>query len=163
MKTVADQFAETLAVAGVKRVYGIVGDSLNGLTDALRRQGKIEWLHVRHEEVAAFAAGAEAHLTGELAVCAGSCGPGNLHLINGLFDCHRSRVPVLAIAAHIPSSEIGIDYFQATHPESLFKDCSHYVELVSSPKQLPQILKRAIRVALGKSGVSGVGIPGDIA
>jgi pyruvate dehydrogenase (quinone) len=104
MRTVADQFADTLAAAGVKRIYGIVGDSLNGLTDAIRRQGKIEWIHVRHEEVAAFAAGAEAHLTGELAVCAGSCGPGNLHLINGLFDCHRSRVPVLGIAAQIPSA-----------------------------------------------------------
>ena len=114
---VADQFVETLVAAGVKRIYGIVGDSLNGLTDAIRRQGKIEWVHVRHEEVAAFAAGAEAHLTGELAVCAGSCGPGNLHLINGLFDCHRSRVPVLAIAAHIPSAEIGSGYFQETHPE----------------------------------------------
>jgi pyruvate dehydrogenase (quinone) len=122
MKTVADQFAETLAAAGVKRIYGIVGDSLNGLTDSLRRQGKIEWVHVRHEEVAAFAAGAEAHLTGDLAVCAGSCGPGNLHLINGLFDCHRSRVPVLAIAAHIPSAEIGAGYFQETHPETLFKE-----------------------------------------
>ena len=115
-KTVADQFAQILIAAGVKRIYGIVGDSLNGLTDSIRRQGKIEWVHVRHEEVAAFAAGAEAHLTGELAVCAGSCGPGNLHLINGLFDCHRSRVPVLAIAAQIPSSEIGSGYFQETHP-----------------------------------------------
>src|ERR1700752_1360188 len=103
-KTVADQFVETLAAAGVKRIYGIVGDSLNGLTDAIRRHGTIHWIHVRHEEVAA--SGAEAHLAGELAVCAGSCGPGNLHLINGLFDCHRSRVPVLAIAAHIPSSAI---------------------------------------------------------
>ena len=121
--------AEILAAAGVKRIYGIVGDSLNGLTDAIRRQGKIEWVHVRHEEVAAFAAGAEAHLTGELAVCAGSCGPGNLHLINGLFDCHRSRVPVLAIAAQIPSAEIGAGYFQETHPETLFRECSHYCEL----------------------------------
>jgi pyruvate dehydrogenase (quinone) len=123
---VADQFAEILLAAGVKRIYGIVGDSLNGLTDALRGQGKIEWIHVRHEEVAAFAAGAEAHLTGELAVCAGSCGPGNLHLINGLFDCHRSRVPVLAIAAQIPSAEIGAGYFQETHPQELFKECSHF-------------------------------------
>src|ERR1700753_3490799 len=162
-KTVADQFAETLAVAGVERIYGVVGDSLNGLTDSLRRQGKIAWLHTRHEEVAAFAAGAEAHLTGELAVCAGSCGPGNLHLINGLFDCHRSRVPVLAIAAHIPSSEIGIDYFQATHPETLFKECSHYVELVSRPDQLPQIIERAIRTAIGRRGVAVVVIPGDVA
>src|ERR1700716_813216 len=127
--TVADQFAETLAASGVKRIYGIVGDSLNGLTDAIRRQDKIEWVHVRHEEVAAFAAGAEAHLTGSIAVCAGSCGPGNLHLINGLYDCHRSRVPVLAIAAHIPSNEIGSNYFQETHPERLFLDCSHYCEL----------------------------------
>ena len=132
-QTVADQFVATLQAAGVKRIYGIVGDSLNGLTDAIRRQGKIEWIHVRHEEVAAFAAGAEAHLTGELAVCAGSCGPGNLHLINGLFDCHRSRVPVLAIAAHIPSAEIGSGYFQETHPEQLFRECSHYCELVSAP------------------------------
>src|SRR5215813_9925064 len=130
-RTVSDQFVEILALAGVKRVYGIVGDSLNGFTDALRRHDKIEWIHVRHEEVAAFAAGAEAHLTGSLAVCAGSCGPGNLHLINGLFDCHRNRVPVLAIAAHIPSREIGSHYFQETHPQSLFKECSHYCELVS--------------------------------
>src|SRR5476649_504490 len=142
-KTVADQFAETLAAAGVKRIYGIVGDSLNGFTDSLRRQGKIAWLHVRHEEVAAFAAGAEAHLTGDLAVCAGSCGPGNLHLINGLFDCHRSRVPVLAIAAHIPSAEIGNSYFQATHPEHLFAECAHYVELVSNIEHLPRILERS--------------------
>src|SRR6202521_408994 len=152
-KTVADQFADTLAAAGVKRIYGVVGDSLNGLTDALRRQGKIEWVHVRHEEVAAFAAGAEAHLTGSLAVCAGSCGPGNLHLINGLFDCHRSRVPVLAIAAHIPSPEIGSNYFQETHPETLFRECSHYCELVSSPAQMPRVLEEAIRAALGQRGV----------
>jgi pyruvate dehydrogenase (quinone) len=162
MKTVADQFAETLAAAGVKRIYGIVGDSLNGLTDAIRRQGKIEWVHVRHEEVAAFASGAEAHLTGEIAVCAGSCGPGNLHLINGLFDCHRSRVPVLAIAAHIPSAEIGSGYFQETHPENLFHECSHYCELVSSARQMPRVLETAIREALGKRGVSVVVIPGDV-
>ncbi len=118
MPTVAESLVATLAAAGVKRIYGIVGDSLNGITDAMRRQKTIEWVHVRHEEVAAFAAGADAHVTGELAVCAGSCGPGNLHLINGLFDCHRSSVPVLAIAAHIPSAEIGSDYFQETHPES---------------------------------------------
>jgi pyruvate dehydrogenase (quinone) len=163
MKAVADQFVETLAIAGVKRIYGIVGDSLNGLTDAIRRQGKIEWLHVRHEEVAAFAAGAEAHLTGDLAVCAGSCGPGNLHLINGLFDCHRSRVPVLGIAAHIPSWEIGAGYFQETHPETLFKECSHYCELISGANQMPRVLEVAIREALGKRGVSVVVIPGDVA
>jgi pyruvate dehydrogenase (quinone) len=162
-KTVADQFAETLAAAGVKRIYGIVGDSLNGLTDAIRRQGKIEWVHVRHEEVAAFAAGAEAHLTGDLAVCAGSCGPGNLHLINGLFDCHRSRVPVLAIAAQIPSAELGAGYFQETHPENLFKECSHYCELVSGANQMPRVLEIAIRQAVGNRGVSVVVLPGDVA
>ena len=163
MTTVADQFAETLALAGVKRIYGIVGDSLNGLTDSIRRQGKIEWLHVRHEEVAAFAAGADAHLTGELAVCAGSCGPGNLHLINGLFDCHRSRVPVLAIAAQIPSWEIGADYFQETHPQTLFQECSHYCELVSGANQMPRVLEVAMREALVRRGVSVVVMPGDVA
>src|ERR1700756_1872947 len=162
-RTAADYMAETLAQAGVKRIYGVVGDSLNGFTDALRRLESIEWVHMRHEEGAAFAAGAEAHITGELAVCAGSCGPGNLHLINGLFDCQRSGVPVLAIAAHIPSTEIGIDYFQATHPESLFKECSHYVELVTHPDQLPQILLRAMRVAVAQRGVAVVVLPGDVA
>ncbi|MET1046606.1 MAG: ubiquinone-dependent pyruvate dehydrogenase [Hyphomicrobium sp.] len=159
----ADFLTEALTQAGVKRIYGVVGDSLNGFTDSLRRYGGIEWIHTRHEEAAAFAAGAEAQLTGELAVCCGSCGPGNLHLINGLFDCHRSRVPVLAIAAHLPSSELGIDYFQATHPEILFRECSHYVELVSNPKQLPQILERAMRVAIARKGVAVVVLPGDVA
>jgi pyruvate dehydrogenase (quinone) len=163
MTTAADYLVATLAHAGVKRIYGVVGDSLNGISDSLRRSGEIAWIHVRHEEGAAFAAAAEAHLTGQLAVCAGSCGPGNLHLINGLFDCQRSGVPVLAIAAHIPSSEIGIDYFQATHPESLFKECSHYVELVSNAAQLPQILTRAIRVAIARRGVAVVVIPGNVA
>ena len=163
MTSVADQFAETLAAAGVKRIYGIVGDSLNGLTDSIRRQGKIAWIHVRHEEVAAFAASAEAHLTGSLAVCAGSCGPGNLHLINGLFDCHRSRVPVLAIAAQIPSAEIGSTYFQETHPQILFQECSHYCELVTTPGQMPRVLEIAIREAVGKRGVSVIVIPGDVA
>jgi pyruvate dehydrogenase (quinone) len=162
-KTGADYLVAALAQAGVKRVYGVVGDSLNGFSDALRRNGEIAWVHMRHEEGAAFAAAAEAHLTGQLAVCAGSCGPGNLHLINGLFDAQRSGVPVLAIAAHIPSTEIGIDYFQATHPESLFKECSHYVELVSSPGQLPQILTRAMRVAVARRGVAVVVLPGNIA
>jgi pyruvate dehydrogenase (quinone) len=163
MTTVAEQFASILAIAGVERIYGIVGDSLNGLTDAVRKQGKIEWVHVRHEEVAGFAAGAEAHLTNSIAVCAGSCGPGNLHLINGLFDCHRSRVPVLAIAAHIPSAEIGSGYFQETHPENLFQECSHYCELVSSAAQMPRSLEIAIREAVGKRGVSVIVIPGDVA
>jgi pyruvate dehydrogenase (quinone) len=162
-KKVAEIFIETLVNAGVKRVYGVVGDSLNGLTDVIRKSKKIEWLHVRHEEVAAFAAGAEAHLTGEIAVCAGSCGPGNLHLINGLFDCHRNRVPVLAIAAQIPSHEIGSGYFQETHPEHLFKDCSYYCELVSQPEQMPRVLGIAMRTALTKRGVAVVVIPGDVA
>src|SRR6266702_8594118 len=162
-RTAAEFMAETLRRAGVRRIYGVVGDSLNGFTDALHRQKAIDWVHIRHEEGAAFAAGAEAHVTGQLAVCAGSCGPGNLHLINGLFDCHRSGVPVLAIAAHIPSTEIGIDYFQATHPESLFKDCSHYVELVSNPALVAQVLNRAIRVAVARRGVAVVVLPGDVA
>lgn len=161
--TVAKLMVDTLHQAGVKRIYGVVGDSLNGFTDALRSQPDMQWMHMRHEEAAAFAAGAEAHLTGEVAVCAGSCGPGNLHLINGLFDCHRSRVPVVAIAAHIPSSEIGSGYFQATHPEILFQECSHYVELVSNPALLPRVLERAIRTAVAKRGVAVVVIPGDVA
>jgi pyruvate dehydrogenase (quinone) len=154
---------ETLATAGVSRIYGIVGDSLNGFTDALRRHGNIQWLHVRHEEVAAFAAGADAHVTGGLAVCAGSCGPGNLHLINGLFDCHRSRQPVVAIAAHIPSPEIGSSYFQETHPEQLFRECSSYCELVSTPEQMPRALEIAVRRAIYERCVSVIVIPGDIA
>src|SRR6266704_6528534 len=162
-KTIADLLVDTLVAQGVERIYGVAGDSLNGITDSIRRQEYVRWIHVRHEETAAFAASAEAHLTGRLAVCAGSCGPGNLHLINGLFDCHRNNVPVLAIAAHIPSSEIGIDYFQATHPESLFKECSHYAELVSHPDQLPQVLLRAMRVAVGQRGVAVVVMPGDVA
>src|ERR1700691_3803610 len=162
-KTVADQFIETLVSAGVKRIYGVVGDSLNGLTDVIRRRGDIEWMHVRHEEVAAFAAAAESQITGELAVCAGSCGPGNLHLINGLFDAHRSRTPVLAIAAQIPSGEIGGGYFQETHPQELFRECSHYCELVSDPAQLPYVLENAIRAAVGKRGVAVLVVPGDVA
>src|SRR3954454_6168829 len=162
-QTVADLIADTLHAVGVRRIYGIVGDSLNGLTDSLGRRRDIAWVHTRHEEVAAFAAGAEAHLTGALAVCAGSCGPGNLHLINGLYDCHRSRVPVLAIAAHIPSAEIGRGYFQETHPQELFRECSHYCELVSGANQMPRALEVAIREAVGKRGVSVVVIPGDVA
>ncbi|WP_427185281.1 ubiquinone-dependent pyruvate dehydrogenase [Bordetella bronchialis] len=161
--TLADQIAATLAEAGIKRIWGVTGDSLNGLNDSLRRLETIAWMHVRHEEVAAFAAGAEAAVTGRLAVCAGSCGPGNLHLINGLFDCHRSRVPVLAIAAHIPSSEIGLDYFQETHPQELFKECSHYVELVTNPAQMPEVLHRAMRTAILRRGVAVVVLPGDVA
>src|SRR5271156_4924029 len=160
---VADLIAETLIQAGVKRIFGVVGDSLNGLTEALRRQKAIEWVHVRHEEVAAFAAAGEAQVTGDLAVCAGSCGPGNLHLINGLFDAHRTRTPVLAIAAQIPSGEIGGGYFQETHPQNLFRECSHYCELISDPAQLPYVIENAIRAAVGLRGVAVVVIPGDVA
>jgi pyruvate dehydrogenase (quinone) len=162
-KTVAEIFIETLVAAGVTRIYGVVGDSLNGILEEVRRSKKIEWVGVRHEETAAFAAGAQAHLTGELAVCAGSCGPGNMHLINGLYDCHRSRVPVLALAAQIPSQEIGSNYFQETHPDQLFRDCSDYCELISQTTQVPRVLEIAIQTALTKKGVAVVAIPGDIA
>ncbi|MCS3513738.1 ubiquinone-dependent pyruvate dehydrogenase [Pseudomonas grimontii] len=158
----AQQLATTLEQAGIKRIWGLTGDSLNGLTDALHTMDSIEWMHVRHEEVAAFAAGAEAAATGELTVCAGSCGPGNLHLINGLFDCHRNHVPVLAIAAQIPSSEIGLNYFQETHPQELFKECSHFIELVTNPEQMPHVLHRAMRSAILNRGVAVVVIPGDV-
>jgi len=161
--SIAENLVETLVAAGVRRVFGVVGDSLNGILEQIGKRKDIEWIAVRHEETGAFAAGAQAHLTGELAVCAGSCGPGNMHLINGLYDCHRSRVPVLAIAAHIPSSEIGSSYFQETHPDQLFKDCSHYCELVSQAAQMPRVLEIAIQTALAKQGVSVVVIPGDIA
>src|SRR5271155_25950 len=163
MANVADRIVEALEAANVRRIYGLVGDSLNGITESLRVRDRIQWIAVRHEEVAAFAAGAQAQLTGELAVCAGSCGPGNLHLINGLFDCHRNRVPVLAIAAQIPSHEVGSGYFQETHPEHLFKDCSYYCELVSQPEQMPRVLGIAMRTALTKRGVAVVVISGDVA
>lgn len=160
---IADLITDTLIAAGVERIWGVTGDSLNAINDSLRRSGKIDWMHVRHEEVAAFSAGAEAAATGRLAVCAGSCGPGNLHLINGLFDCQRNRVPVLAIAAHIPSSEIGLNYFQETHPTELFRECSHFCEMVQTPEQLPELLHRALRTAIGKQGVAVLVIPGDVA
>jgi pyruvate dehydrogenase (quinone) len=160
--TISDLVVETVEKAGVRRVYGLPGDSLNGLTDALRRNGNLAWEHVRHEEAAAFAAAAEAAITGELAVCAASCGPGNLHLINGLFDAHRSRVPVLAIAAHIPTSEIGTTYFQETHPQELFRECSAYCELASTPAQFPFVLDTAVRTALESRGVAVLVVPGDV-
>src|SRR5438046_6555763 len=162
-QTVADVLVDTLAARGVERIYGVSGDSLNGITDSIRRHGHLRWVHVRHEETAAFAAGAEAHLTGRLTACAGSCGPGNLHLINGLYDCHRSRVPVVAIAAQIPSQEIGSGYFQETHPEHLFAQCSHYCEMVGHPDQMPRVLEIAIQTALARRGVSVVALPGNIA
>src|SRR5919108_1281900 len=163
-KKVADVVIESLIAAGVKRVYGISGDSLNGITDSIREHDKdMSWVHVRHEESAAFAAGSEAHLTGNIAVCAGSCGPGNMHLINGLYDCYRSRVPVLAIAAHIPIREIGSTYFQETHPELLFRECSQYCELISHADQVPRILEIAMRTALSLRGVAVIVLPGDVA
>jgi pyruvate dehydrogenase (quinone) len=162
VSTVADSIVAHLVAGGVRRVYGLPGDSLNGFTDALRRDGSIQWLHVRHEEAAAFAATAEATLTGELAVCAASCGPGNTHLINGLFDASRSRVPVLAIAAQIPRDEIGSGYFQETHPQELLRECSVYTELVSTAAQLPRVLRIAMRTAVSRRGVSVVVVPGDV-
>lgn len=161
-KRVADVLVDTLVAAGVRNVYGLAGDSLNGITDSIRSRSDIRWVPVRHEETAAFAAGAEAHLTGHLAACAGSCGPGNMHLINGLYDCHRSRVPVLAIAAHIPSQEIGSNYFQETRPESLFRECSDYCELISQPEQMPRVAEIAVQTAISKRGVAVVVLPGNI-
>ena len=163
MATVAEQLVRTLRDAGVERIYGIVGDSLNPIVDAVRRTDGIEWVHVRHEETAAFAAAAEAQVTGKLAVCAGSCGPGNLHLINGLFDAHRSGAPVLAIASHIPSNQIGTGFFQETHPDRLFAECSHFSEVVADPAQLPRLLRIATQAAVGKGGVAVLTIPGDLA
>jgi len=167
-RTVADLLVAQLIEAGVERIYGIVGDSLNPVVDAVRRSQKgkgkgIEWVHVRHEESAAFAAAAEAEVTGKLAVCAGSCGPGNLHLINGLYDANRSKVPVLAIASHIPSAQIGTGFFQETHPDRLFTECSVYSEMISSATQAPRVINSAIHHAYGAPGVSVLTIPGDVA
>lgn len=164
---VAEQLVQQLVDAGVRRIYGIVGDSLNPIVDAVRKsggsaKGGIDWVHVRHEEAAAFAAAAEAQLTGELAVCAGSCGPGNLHLINGLYDAYRSQAPVLALASHIPSVQIGSSYFQETHPDRLFVECSSYCEMVSSPDQAPRVVNSAIRHAVAMQSVSVITLPGDI-
>jgi pyruvate dehydrogenase (quinone) len=163
MKTVAEHLVDALVAAGVRRIYGVVGDSLNSIVDAVHHNKRIEWVHVRHEEAGAFAASAEAQLTGNLAVCAGSCGPGNLHLINGLFDAHKTLAPVLAIAAQIPSSEIGTDYFQETHPERLFLDCSHFCQLVGSEKQMPRALQIAMQTSISRGGVSVLVLPGDVA
>src|SRR5260370_1549296 len=160
---VADELISKLEEAGVERIYGIVGDSLNPVTDALRRSGKLKFIHVRNEESGAFAAGAEAQLTGKVTAGEGSCGPGNLHLINGLFDCHRSMAPVLAIASHIPTRQIGTGFFQETHPEILFKECSHYCELISNPRQMPRVLHIAMQSAAGKGGVGVIVLPGDVA
>ncbi|MEP7762492.1 pyruvate dehydrogenase [Sanguibacter sp. 25GB23B1] len=166
-QTVADLLVAQIIEAGAKRIYGIVGDSLNPIVDAVRRAANdgadIAWVHVRHEEAAAFAAAAEAEVTGNLAVCAGSCGPGNLHLINGLYDANRSKVPVLAIASHIPSKQIGTQFFQETHPDRLFTECSVYSEMISSPAQAPRVINSAIHHAYGAPGVAVLTIPGDVA
>jgi pyruvate dehydrogenase (quinone) len=165
--TVADQLVAQVVAAGAKHIYGIVGDSLNPVVDAVRRTraagADIQWVHVRHEEAAAFAAAAEAEITGGLAVCAGSCGPGNLHLINGLYDANRSRVPVLAIASHIPSAQIGTQYFQETHPDRLFVECSVFSEMISSAAQAPRVIRSAIHHAYGAPGVAVLTLPGDVA
>ena len=163
MATVAEILLETLILSDVSRVYGLPGDSLNGFTNSISEHKGIQWIHVRHEEAAAFAAGADAHLTNRLAVVAGSCGPGNLHFINGLFDCHRSRVPVLAIASQIPSTELGTTYFQETNPGQIFKDCSHYCGVITEADQMPRILAIAMRTAIAKRGVSVIVLPGNIA
>src|ERR1700731_1260170 len=163
MPTVAEMMVEALVEVGVKRVYGVAGDSLNSIVDGVRRHDGITWVQVRHEEVGAYAAAAEAQLTGQLSVCAGSCGPGNLHLINGLYDAHRSMAPVLAIAAHIPSAEVGTGYFQETHPDQLFRECSHYCELISNPRQMPRVLQTAMQHAVSKRGVSVIVLSGDVA
>lgn len=163
-ETIAAFVVKALIQAGVRRIHGLTGDSLNGIIDEVRKSdGKIEFIHYRHEEAAAFAAGAEAQLTGRLAVCCGSCGPGNLHLINGLFDAHRSQAPVLAIAAHIPSTEIGTGYFQETHPDRLFQECSHYCELIAQPAQTPRVLQAAMQHAISLRGVAVVALSGDVA
>jgi pyruvate dehydrogenase (quinone) len=163
MATVADRIVQSLVQAGARRIYGVVGDSLNSIVDAVRRTPEMQWVAVRHEEAAAYAAGAEAQTTGRLGVCAGSCGPGNVHLINGLYDCNRSYAPVLAIAAHIPSGEIGTTYFQETHPDRLFVDCSQFCEMISTARQVPRTLRQAIQSALQRRGVSVLTIPGDVA
>lgn len=162
-QTISDVFVDHLVQAGVQRIYGVVEDSLNPVVDAVRCNGKLQWIHVRHEEEAAFAAGAEAQLSGRLTACAGSCGPGNVHLINGLYDAHRSNAPVLALAAQIPSHEIGTMYFQETHPERLFQECSCYCELLSTPGQMPRLLQIAMQTAISRRGVAVVALPGDIA
>ncbi|HMI50940.1 MAG TPA: ubiquinone-dependent pyruvate dehydrogenase [Candidatus Saccharimonadales bacterium] len=163
MTTVATHLVQALVAAGVQRIYGVVGDSLNSIVDAVHHSKKIEWIHVRHEEAGAFAASAEAQLTGKLAVCAGSCGPGNLHLINGLYDAHKTLAPVLAIAAQIPSSEIGTGFFQETHPENLFKECSHFCQLIATEKQMPRLLQIAMQTSTSRGGVSVLVLPGDVA
>ena len=160
-KNVSDQLVETLIEAGIQRIYAVTGDSLNHVNAAVHRNGKIKWIHVRHEETAAYAAGAEAQLNG-LACCAGSSGPGHVHLINGLYDAHRSSAPVLAIASTIPTKEFGTDSFQETNPIKLFDDCSCYNQMATTPSQFPRMLQAALQHAVHQKGVAVLGLPGDI-
>ena len=160
-KSVSDQLVQMLVSAGIKRIYAVTGDSLNEVNDAVRREGSIQWIHVRHEEAGAYAAGAEAQLNG-IACCAGSSGPGHVHLINGLYDAHRSGAPVIAIASTVASFEFGTDYFQETNIIKLFDDCSYYNQIATTPKQLPRMLQSAIQTALHRKGVAVVGLPGDL-
>ncbi|OOQ60307.1 thiamine pyrophosphate-dependent enzyme [Mucilaginibacter pedocola] len=162
MANVADQLVAMLVNAGIKRIYAVTGDSLNEVNDAVRREGSIQWVHVRHEEAGAYAAGAEAELTGNIACCAGSSGPGHVHLINGLYDAHRSGAPVLAIASTMATFEFGTDYFQETNTIKLFDDCSHYNQVATTPKQLPRMVQSAIQAAIHRKGVSVIGLPGDV-
>lgn len=161
-KKVADQLVETLVEAGIKRIYAVTGDSLNEVNDAVRRNGKVQWVHVRHEEVGAYAAAAEAELNG-IACCAGSSGPGHVHLINGLYDANRSGAPVLAIASTMHTDEMGSDYFQETNTIKLFDDCSVYNQIATTPKQFPRMLQAALQHAYSKKGVAVIGMPGDVA
>ncbi|MDB5288679.1 MAG: pyruvate dehydrogenase [Mucilaginibacter sp.] len=162
MANVADQMVEMLVNAGIKRIYAVTGDSLNEVNDAVRREGTIQWIHVRHEEAGAYAAGAEAQVTGQLACCAGSSGPGHVHLINGLYDAHRSGAPVIAIASTVASFEYGTEYFQETNTIKLFDDCSHYNQVATTPKQFPRMMQAGIQAALHRKGVAVIGIPGDL-
>jgi pyruvate dehydrogenase (quinone) len=162
MSMLADQLTHVLIEAGVERVYGVVGDSLNPLVDAVRRAERIEWVHVRNEEAGAFAAAAEAQLSGRLAVCAGSCGPGNTHLIQGLYDANRTGAPVLAIASQIPSVQVGTGFFQETHPERLLVECSKFCEIVSQAEQMPRVARTAVQHALGREAVSVLVVSGDV-
>jgi pyruvate dehydrogenase (quinone) len=167
MSTVADSLLDVLVQAGVRRIYGLVGDSLNAFSDAVRRsggaaKGGIDWVHVHNEEGAAFAASAEAQLTGSLAVCAGSCGPGNTHLIQGVMDANRSGAPVLVLASHIISREIGTGYFQETDPEALFAQASNFCQAVAHGNQVERLAREAIQSAVGKRGAAVLVLPGDI-
>ncbi|MEJ5144216.1 MULTISPECIES: thiamine pyrophosphate-dependent enzyme [Sphingobacterium] len=160
-KIVADQLVEMLVEAGVKRVYAVTGDSLNFFNEAIRKDGRLKWIHVRHEEVGAYAAAAEAELDG-IACCAGSCGPGHVHLINGMYDAHRSHVPMIVIASTINTSEMGMGYFQETNTVKLFDDCSCYNQLITTAEQAPRIIQTAIQHAIGQKGVAVIGLPGDV-